>query len=110
MRLPPGPSRTFGRPPNRKRRRQPAFFESMSPPPEVRARRIRGKKSDFLEVTCPYCGRRHKHGAGLPGSPIGAGDGHRFSHCGDGSRTPGYIVVEEPDGGETQPSPEEVDL
>ena len=62
--------------------------------PVVAARRVEGDRYDLLEILCPYCDRRHRHGAGPPGSSTGTGDGHRTSHCGSGYRNPGYFVRE----------------
>lgn len=51
--------------------------------------------SGHLTITCPYCGKRHTHGAF---ESLGSGDGHRYSHC--MFRVPGadagYIIREVP--------------
>jgi len=52
--------------------------------PIVTARRV----GDQLVIDCPYCGRKHRHGAG---ARPGDGDGHRVAHCYQGD---GYYVAE----------------
>lgn len=47
----------------------------------------------FHLTACPYCGRRHVHGAGLPTEDPRDFQGHRVSHCStkvSGDR--GYIL------------------
>lgn len=64
----------------------------MNEPPIVDA--VRNREGN-LTISCPYCSRTHTHGGG--GSlELGAGDGHRVSHCtleGPG-RDAGYVVRE----------------
>lgn len=45
-----------------------------------------------IVIPCPYCESWHRHGAIRP--EIGAGDGHRTSHCDDEAVKPnaGYIL------------------
>lgn len=53
-------------------------------PPLVEARQKGGL---LIIARCPFCGKRHVHGAG-------GGYGHRVSHC-IGFETPGYVLVSE---------------
>lgn len=46
-----------------------------------------------LVIRCPFCHKRHHHGAGTGGPDA---YGHRVAHCGDG---PGYVLVPEVDHG-----------
>ena len=62
--------------------------------PIVIAKRVPKRDNDLLRITCPFCGRRHTHGAVGKGSPIGAGDGHRAAHCVNPDN-PGYYIIEE---------------
>jgi hypothetical protein len=55
-------------------------------PPIISARRIDGQ----LVITCPWCGKKHHHGAG---TNIGDGDGHRVAHSTD-NKNPGYVLCE----------------
>jgi hypothetical protein len=64
------------------------------PPPVVEVRRIKHREGDLLVLMCPFCKRKHMHGAG---SKADCGDhGHRASHCISGPWRPnrGYILVE----------------
>lgn len=53
----------------------------MTAPPVVLAElvppRRKGDAWIWLLLSCPYCGRRHVHGAGIDGTV----DGHRVAHC-----------------------------
>lgn len=40
----------------------------------------------FVDVTCPYCGRKHHHGWGTSSD---AAPGHRLAHCRGG----GYYIA-----------------
>lgn len=52
--------------------------------PIADAVRVRGRYGDLLElVACPFCEKRHIHGAGNHGSPAGSFDGGRVPHCSD---------------------------
>lgn len=63
-------------------------------PPIAFAVRARGRACDLLElVACPYCGKKHLHGAGNHDSPFGWGDGHRVGHCLQIDNS-GYVVIE----------------
>jgi len=42
-----------------------------------------------VEITCPYCGRRHLHGLGAEGDLWG----HRVAHCVGGKPNPGYDII-----------------
>lgn len=55
--------------------------------PTVRAVRVtKFSDNDLLLVRrCPFCTRRHTHGACGKGSPFGAGNGPRLAHCGQGT-------------------------
>jgi hypothetical protein len=54
----------------------------LQPPPR------RGLCWTWLVLDCPYCHRRHTHGAGMDG----ADGGHRVSHCPTGESNPGYVL------------------
>jgi len=43
---------------------------------------------------CPYCGKRHHHGAGPEGTDPGDYLGHRVAHCITPGCLAGYILVE----------------
>lgn len=55
--------------------------------------KVRIEPCNYLEIDCPFCGHRHRHGAG---DRPGAGDGPRRPHC-SGARPfslPCYILRE----------------
>ena len=54
----------------------------------------RGRVSLLLLLArCPYCGRRHQHGAGDRVLPLSELGGHRLSHCELPVRdNPGYVL------------------
>lgn len=51
--------------------------------------RVRGK--DEMSFVCPQCGKKNTHGC--CGTAVGAGDGHRVSHCPCWKH--GYYVTEQ---------------
>lgn len=54
--------------------------------PHVPATRV-PRTRNTIEVTCPYCERRHRHGNGAPG-----GTRSRIAHCGRGSYVLGVVA------------------
>jgi len=42
-----------------------------------------------VEITCPFCRRRHLHGLGEKGDLWG----HRLAHCVGGKPNPGYDII-----------------
>jgi len=64
---------------------EPLSFDAETGLPIVEARRFRNTKTWI--VWCPYCGKKHGHGA-ITDSPA-----HRVADCGKG---PGYFVVAGP--------------
>lgn len=48
----------------------------------------------WVVTRCPYCERKHYHGAGPVETDAREHLGHRLAHCGRGG-TDGYVLVEE---------------
>jgi hypothetical protein len=55
---------------------------------------VRSRDGKQLVIICPYCGKKHHHGA--VSERVGAGNGHRVAHCAirTGVNDRGYVVVE----------------
>ena len=64
-------------------------------------RRHRGDAAGHLVVTCPWCGKPHRHGAGS--DPARPAYGHRVAHCAEKysrvnnrpGESRGYVLVPE---------------
>ncbi len=61
-------------------------------PTLIRPSQSRFDRIWILEITCPYCGRRHHHGGGPTDGPPVLGE--RLSHCA-GHATYELVPVEE---------------
>ncbi len=60
--------------------------------PEMSVRLVHGKYGNQWRGFCPYCGKKHTHGA--PQRPSGRHQGHRVSHClRKKPQDRGYILV-----------------
>ena len=58
-----------------------AVVSARAPIPVVAARVVHARPYDLLVIVCPYCGRQHTHGAGLPHEDPREYASHRWAHC-----------------------------